>query len=407
MKTWLCGDRTLTLGGKTLIMGILNVTPDSFSDGGRYQTLEHAVVRAKEMVSEGADIIDIGGESTRPGSEKVSLEEELQRVIPVIQALKGEISVPISVDTYKAEVARQAMEAGAHIVNDVWGFKEDPEIARVAASYGCPVILMHNRKIAEYGDFLADVIADLKESVEIALRAGVPEDRIILDPGIGFAKTREQNLFLMNHLRDIASIGYPVLLGTSRKRMIRNTLDLPADDVVEGTAATVALGIAQGCDIMRVHDVKQMKRVAVMTDAIVRQQSGLRPAARTKGEGSKTDSIKLSRMQFFGYHGVLPEENRLGQHFIIDVELFMDLAAAGASDRLEDTVNYAEVYGMVKTIAEGKPFQLIEALADRVASQLLHTYTSIYEITVRVTKPHPPFETHFDGVTVEIHRKRA
>lgn len=407
MKTWTFGDRTLTIGGKTLIMGILNVTPDSFSDGGHFQSLELAVARAKEMVAEGADIIDVGGESTRPGSEKVSLQEELKRVIPVIRALKGEISVPISVDTYKAEVARQALEAGAHIVNDVWGFKEDPDIAQAAASYGYPVILMHNRKIAGYGDFLADVIADLKESVEIAVRAGVPKDSIILDPGIGFAKTREQNLFLMNHLRDIVSIGYPVLLGTSRKRMIRNTLDLPADDVVEGTAATVALGIAQGCDIMRVHDVKQMKRVAVMTDAIVRQESSIQPVARTTGASGKTDSIKLSRMQFYGYHGVLPEENRLGQHFIIDVDLFIDLTAAGASDRLEDTVNYADVYGIVRTIAEGKPFQLIEALAERVASQLLQTYTSIYEITVRITKPHPPFETHFDGVTVEIHRKRA
>lgn len=264
-----CGGHKLALSDRTLIMGILNVTPDSFSDGGRYDSCEAAVARARQMVEEGADILDIGGESTRPGSLKVSAEEELNRVLPVIRALSREVNVPISIDTYKTEVAKQALEAGAHIINDVWGFKEDPGMARVAAEFGCPVILMHNRKDEDYTDFVKDVLADLQESIGIARDAGVADDRIILDPGIGFAKSHEQNLFLMRKLSDVVGLGYPVLLGTSRKRVIRNTLQLPPDDVVEGTGATVALGIAQGASIMRVHDVKQMKRVAVMTDAIL------------------------------------------------------------------------------------------------------------------------------------------
>jgi dihydropteroate synthase len=265
-----CREHKLELGARTIIMGILNVTPDSFSDGGEYLAPDKAVVRARQMVLEGADIIDIGCESTRPGFLKVSVEKELQRVIPVIEALKRELNVPLSIDTYKSEVARQALEAGAHIVNDVWGGKEDPNLLRVAADYDCPVILMHNRKDMNYGDFLQDVLHDLQASIDLALQAGVRRDQIILDPGIGFAKTLDHNLWLMNHLDALNRLGYPVLLGTSRKSMIRNILQLPPDDVIEGTAATVTLGIAQGCDIMRVHDIKQMKRVAVMTDAIVR-----------------------------------------------------------------------------------------------------------------------------------------
>ncbi|WP_442602069.1 dihydropteroate synthase [Paenibacillus sp. KN14-4R] len=269
-------NQDLELGRRTLIMGILNVTPDSFSDGGSYVTVETALKRAKEMIAEGADIIDIGGESTRPGSEEVGQEEELRRVIPVIQAISSELSVPISIDTYKAEVADQALHAGAAIINDVWGFKRDPLMATVAAKHRCPVILMHNREQIDYVDYLQDVAKDLLESIAIAHAAGVDDNQIILDPGIGFAKTQEQNLLLMNHLQDLTRLGYPILLGTSRKRMIRNTLGgLPPEDVVEGTAATVALGIAQGCDVMRVHDVKAMKRVAVMTDAIVRMQPEL------------------------------------------------------------------------------------------------------------------------------------
>ncbi|WP_280521507.1 dihydropteroate synthase [Paenibacillus mangrovi] len=269
-RTYTMGEAVLELGASTKIMGILNVTPDSFSDGGRYVDPEQAVQHALQMVRDGADLIDIGGESTRPGYEPVSAEEELRRVIPVIEALhRAAPHIPISVDTYKAEVARQAIQAGAHIMNDIWGGKKDPDMLKVAAELGCPIILMHNRKDMNYGDFAADVVQDLKESVRLALEAGVSEKQIILDPGVGFAKNGPENLQIMTQLDRLVDIGYPVLLATSRKKFIRTVLDLPVDDIVEGTAATVAFGIAQGCQMVRVHDVKQIKRTVTMCDAML------------------------------------------------------------------------------------------------------------------------------------------
>lgn len=269
-RSYQLGEASLTLGERTLVMGILNVTPDSFSDGGRYNNVERAVQHAREMVAEGADIIDIGGESTRPGHVPVSEQEELERVIPVVEAFHRELPhIPLSVDTYKAQVAYEALKAGAHIINDVWGFKAEPRMAEVAAEFGCPVILMHNRHDRHYRDLLADVAADLRESVEIARKAGVSDENIILDPGIGFAKDYHENLRVMKALDELAALGFPLLLGTSRKRFIRTALDLPVDEVVFGTAATVALGIAQGCQIVRVHDVKEIKQTVQMCDAIV------------------------------------------------------------------------------------------------------------------------------------------
>ncbi|WP_373233000.1 dihydropteroate synthase [Cohnella sp.] len=263
----------LELGHRTLIMGILNATPDSFSDGGRFDEVEAAVERAKLMAEEGADIIDVGGESTRPGYVEVSVEEELNRIIPIISAVREQVNLPISVDTYKAETARQALEAGAHIINDIWGFKRDPQMAAVAADYGCPVILMHNREARDYSDFVPDVLNDLMGSVHRAKAAGVADDRIWLDPGVGFVKDYNQNLEIMGRLDEIVHLGYPVLLGTSRKSFIQRTLDVTPGDALEGTGATVALGIAQGCQIVRVHDVRKMKRVAAMTDAIAYRQA--------------------------------------------------------------------------------------------------------------------------------------
>jgi len=265
-----CRDLTLPIGERTLIMGILNVTPDSFSDGGRYVDLDRAVAHARELVEAGADILDIGGESTRPGSAPVEAAEELDRVLPVIRALAGTCKVPLSIDTYKAEVADRAIEAGAHIINDVWGAKKDPRMAEVAAKWDVPIILMHNRTNTDYTDFYRDFLNDLQESVNIAKVAGVKEDKIILDPGIGFAKSLEQNLETMRRLDELVALGYPVLLATSRKSMIGKVLDLPVDQRVEGTAATVALGIERGCHMVRVHDVKEMKRVAKMMDAMLR-----------------------------------------------------------------------------------------------------------------------------------------
>lgn len=266
---WPDGVR-LQLGRRTLIMGILNITPDSFSDGGRYTAVEAAVEQARRMVEAGADLIDIGGESTRPGSEPVSLEEELRRVVPVIEALRAELpELPLSIDTYKAETARQALAAGAHIINDIWGLKGDDQMARVAAESGCPVILSHNRRARDYEALVPDVIADLQESVRLARTAGVAESHIWLDPGIGFAKTYEDNVALMGALDQLAALGYPVLLGTSRKRFIQQTLGRPAQEVVMGTAATVVMGIMQGCQLMRVHDVAEMSQAAQMADRIV------------------------------------------------------------------------------------------------------------------------------------------
>nr|WP_279665561.1 dihydropteroate synthase [Ectobacillus ponti] len=264
-----CGPYELNITTQTAVMGILNATPDSFSDGGNYNEVETAVRHAKEMVAQGAHIIDIGGESTRPGFAPVTAEEELQRVIPVIRAISQEVQVPISIDTYKAEVARQAIEAGAHIINDIWGGKADPLMVEVAASYDVPIVLMHNRRDRNYRSLMADMIADLYESVKLAKAAGVADHNIILDPGVGFAKTPEQNLEVMRQLEDLTVLGYPILLGTSRKSFIGQVLDLPVGERMEGTGATVCLGIQKGCDIVRVHDVLEISRMAKMMDAML------------------------------------------------------------------------------------------------------------------------------------------
>lgn len=264
-----CGKYSLNYKEKTLIMGILNITPDSFSDGGKYIDLDRALTHAKEMIRNGADIIDIGGESTRPGFKAVTLEEELDRVIPVINRLSREIDVPISIDTYKAEVAKQAIEAGASIINDIWGAKADPDMAKVAAEYNVPIILMHNREKRNYDQLIPDMIVDLQESVTIVKNAGVKDEKIILDPGIGFAKTMDDNLLVMRNLDAFVQLGYPVLLGTSRKTFIGHVLDLPPVDRMEGTGATVCLGIQKGCQIVRVHDVLEISRMAKMMDAML------------------------------------------------------------------------------------------------------------------------------------------
>ncbi|MDQ0091777.1 dihydropteroate synthase [Paenibacillus anaericanus] len=269
-RSYRCGDTVLTLGERTLVMGILNVTPDSFSDGGRYNDVDRAVAHALQMVADGADLIDIGGESTRPGHEPVGEQEELERVIPIVEALHREApGIPISVDTYKSVVAREALKAGGHIINDIWGFKQDPDMAKVAAQYGCPVILMHNRHDRNYTNLIQDVANDLMQSVDIAKAAGVLDENILLDPGIGFAKDYAENLKVMRELDELMKLGYPLLLGTSRKRFIRTALDLPVEDTLQGTAATVAFGIAQGCQIVRVHDVLEIKRTVKMCDAML------------------------------------------------------------------------------------------------------------------------------------------
>ena len=285
------GSHTLHWGSRTYVMGILNVTPDSFSGDGlleeKGEGIRAAVEQARDFLATGADILDVGGESTRPGSQPVNADEEVERVIPVVAAIHKEFpDALISIDTHKAAVAEAAFKAGAHILNDVWALRADPALASVAASFRVPVILMHNRSNpasvevrnqlgnaylgSTYANLIEDVKRELLTSVDLAVWAGVDESRVILDPGIGFGKTREHNLELINRLDEIRSLGFPVLLGPSRKSFIGFTLDLPPDQRVEGTAATVSVGITRGADIIRVHDVKEMARVARMTDAIVR-----------------------------------------------------------------------------------------------------------------------------------------
>ncbi|PRS29224.1 dihydropteroate synthase [Bacillus sp. RJGP41] len=264
-----CGSFDLDYSNKTLIMGILNVTPDSFSDGGKYNRIDAALKHAERMVNDGADILDVGGESTRPNYERISEEEEIERVAPIIEAISRNIEVPISVDTYKSRVAEAAVKAGAHILNDIWGGKADSLMPKVAAEYKVPIILMHNRGNMEYGHFVRDVLQDLFESIMLVKDAGVKDENIILDPGIGFAKNLKLNLEMMRNLDKLVSLGYPVLLATSRKSMIGHVLDLPPSERMEGTAATICHGIQQGCQMVRVHDVKEMARTAKMMDALL------------------------------------------------------------------------------------------------------------------------------------------
>ncbi|MFS0865641.1 dihydropteroate synthase [Fredinandcohnia sp. 179-A 10B2 NHS] len=264
-----CGPYQLDFRQKTMIMGILNITPDSFSDGGSYLNIETAVSHAKEMVENGADIIDIGGESTRPGYQRISDEEEINRVVPIIKAISKEIKVPISIDTYKSEVAKQAIEAGAHIINDIWGAKADPKMAEVAAYYQVPIILMHNRDNKNYNNLIEEMITDIQESIAIVKTAGVKDENIILDPGVGFAKSFEDNLNAIRYLDRFGELGYPILLGTSRKSFIGQIFDLPPKERVEGTGATTCYGIQKGCEIVRVHDVLQNARLAKMMDVLV------------------------------------------------------------------------------------------------------------------------------------------
>jgi len=269
-RTLECQGKKIILGERTLVMGILNLTPDSFSDGGKYGNTETALAHARRMEAEGVDIIDVGGESTRPGYAPVGMEEELDRVLPVLRALLREVNVPVSIDTTKAEVARRALEEGVHIVNDQWALRADPALAPLCAEYGVPLVMMHNQRGTEYRDLMGDMVRYFEESIEVAVSAGVPRYNIIIDPGIGFGKTVEQNIEVMRRMRELACLGLPVLLGTSRKSLIGKTLNLPSEQRIEGTGATVALGIVNGADIVRVHDVKEMVRVARMTDAMVR-----------------------------------------------------------------------------------------------------------------------------------------
>lgn len=262
------GSREFQTEGHTYVMGILNVTPDSFSDGGKYQQMDAALFHVEEMIKEGMDIVDIGGESTRPGYTLLSSQEEIERVTPVIEKIKSRFDIPISLDTYKSEVAEAGIAAGANLINDIWGLKYDNRLADVIAKAKLPCCLMHNRKEAEYQNYMQDVLADLQETIRIAQKAGIGENQIILDPGVGFGKSYENNLEIIDKLEMLHTLGYPLLLGTSRKSVIGLTLNLPATERVEGTLATTVMAVLKKAMFVRVHDVKENVRAIRMAEAI-------------------------------------------------------------------------------------------------------------------------------------------
>lgn len=262
------GTREFDVKKHTYVMGILNVTPDSFSDGGSYPTMDHALRRAEEMVDQGADILDVGGESTRPGYVKISDEEEIDRTVPVIERLKKEFDIPISIDTYKPAVAREALLAGADMVNDIWGLRYDESMAGLIGEYQVPCCLMHNRKEAVYKDFIKELKEDLRKVLQIAKKAGIRKEHIILDPGVGFGKTYENNLMVIDNLEELGELGCPVLLGASRKSVIGIALDLPVTERLEGTLVTTVYAVLKGCAFVRVHDIRENVRAIGMAEAI-------------------------------------------------------------------------------------------------------------------------------------------
>lgn len=265
------GNREFDTERHTYVMGILNVTPDSFSDGGKWNDKDRALRRVETMLAEGMDIVDVGGESTRPGYTMISDQEEIDRVTPVIEVIRKNFDVPISLDTYKSEVARAGIAAGVDLINDIWGLQYDPKMAGVIAKSGLPCCLVHNRREADYQNSMQEVMEDFVKVIESARQAGITDEKIILDPGVGFGKTYENNLEILRHLEEFNMLGYPLLLGCSRKSVIGLTLDLPVEERLEGTLATTVFAVQKGCSFVRVHDVKENVRVIRMTEAILRR----------------------------------------------------------------------------------------------------------------------------------------
>jgi dihydropteroate synthase len=373
---------THTWGSRTLLMGIVNITPDSFSGDGIMSPVD-AVQLAVDHLDNGADIVDLGGESTRPGHKPVSEETELQRVLPVVQALRRRCPEAIfSIDTTKPEVLKRAVAAGADILNSIWGLR--PELLSCVAELRVPVVIMHNKETAEYDrqGVVDHVVRYLEDHAEKALRAGIPREHIMLDPGIGFGKTAEHNLQVLHNLHRIVALGYPTLIGVSRKSFIGKLTEKTADNRAFGTAAAVSIAIASGIDIVRVHDVKEMKDVIVTADAVAR---GWRPPL-WEVDFDSSDCVSIEMIQTSGRHGVTDEERAAPQPFEIEISLKVNLQAPEKSDAIEDTVNYSTVRKQVSHIVETHSYKLLERLAGAIMESLFQD-KRITAARVRIGKP--------------------
>ncbi len=383
--------------GSPVIMGILNVTPDSFSDGGQFDSVESAVEAAKSMVANGADIIDIGGESTRPGAERIPLEVELERVIPVIVELSAQ-GIYVSIDTMHSEVAKAAVGAGAQMVNDVSGGLSDPQMLATVANLGVPIVLMHwrgpSRTMQEnihYDNVLTDVCSELQTQAKAAQSAGIERGNIILDPGIGFGKEAEHNWELLRNIDALLALGYPLLVGVSRKRFLGSLLaDLegtPRDVSIRDTASAVLAAhiLQRGAWGIRVHDVQATRDACKALCAI--------------NPNPAIDSIELVGLREFGHHGVLEHERINGQHFSVDATLGLSISHAAHTDDLADTVNYAEVADSIRARIAGEPVDLIEKLAELIATGCL-AFPQVVFAKIRVHKPDAPIEGEFADVIV-------
>jgi dihydropteroate synthase len=385
---------------RIVVVGVLNVTPDSFSDGGRYESLDDALAHAVEMRSLGADLIDVGGESTRPGAQRIDAAEESRRVVPVLENL-SQLGIPTSIDTYRAQVADAALTAGASVVNDVSGGLGDPDMAAVVRSADCPWILMHWRghsatmqQLAHYDDVVADVRSELIERVDAATAAGVDPARLVLDPGLGFAKTAAHNWALLAELDSLVALGHPVLVGSSRKSFLGKLLAAPdgaprpVDEREDATTALTAYSALAGAWGVRVHDVRPSVDAA--------------PAAAS---ALATDRIELTGLRVRGHHGVFEHERRDGQDFVVDVALELDTRAAAASDDLAQTVDYGALATALAAVVGGEPVDLLETLAARLADVCLAD-PRVGAATVTVHKPQAPIELAFTDVAVTIRRAR-
>lgn len=425
MPVFKAGKHRINWGEKTLVIGILNITPDSFSDGGDYFDFSSAAAQADALIAEGVDIIDIGGESARPGSRLISIEEELKRVLPLVKYISGKYSeIPISVDTWKHEVAEAVLENGAAIINDIYGLWADDKLADVVSKYKAGLILMHNAVIYRHNHPAAkmfdsawrmnpveaifyekmslgdSVEAVFQASIEKAVKSGIDLEQIMLDPGIGFGISGEESLALVRNLSKLQKFNLPLLIAPSRKRFIGDILNLPVQERDIGTAAVVSVSIAEGAAAVRVHNASVAMQTVKICDAIFASVSD----KSSHIHDGKPDIVRLKGLQFYGYTGVMEEEKKIGQRFVVDVTMELQNNKASKTDELSETVNYAEVYELIKAIVSCKSFDLIERLAGYIADQIINQFKIICSVEVTVGKPQAPVSGIFNVFEASVKR---